>query len=150
MYIQWINDGSILEVLEFNDCQETPIWKSYRTSRIVYCWCFNCSAHWRLETASWFNDWSLWMQDANGSLSSEKKIKVVFVLGEQKCINILSRVLSQLIICVSESNFRWMLRQQAKINHPNKFQEKEKQLLVIDKKEPNVSIFLIDSFGGHS
>lgn len=43
-----------------------------------------------------------------------------------------------------------MLRQQAKINHPNKFQEKEKQLLVIDKKEPNVSIFLIDSFGGHS
>lgn len=38
-----------------------------------------------------------------------------------------------------------MLRQQAKINHPNKLlQEKEKQLLVIDKKEPNVSIFLID------
>lgn len=44
-----------------------------------------------------------------------------------------------------------MLRQQAKINHPNKLlQEKEKQLLVIDKKEPNVSIFLIDSFGDHS
>lgn len=104
---------------------------------------------WRLPL--WFNDWSLWMQDANGSLSSEKKVKVVFVLGEQKCINILSRVLSQLIICVSESNFRWMLRQQAKINHPNKLlQEKEKQLLVIDKKEPNVSIFLIDSFGDHS